>query len=188
MRGPEFSGPQPGRGAERAGQTTTPKTQKTDGNPRPFPAPSLRLPRGPGSDTWGPGEGAWRVSGDVEAASADCVPRAACGLHCHLLSWWFSVGSWGEAEGGTICRATGAECPAGACPCPDPSPCRGQCAPGRPGEAQAGWSLPHAGAARRWMHCEGETSQRVPFVETWSQSLYDIFQGRRKGYWLGLQY
>lgn len=77
MRGPEFSGPQPGRGAERAGQTPPPK-QKTDGNPRPFPAPPLRLPTGPGSDTRGPGEGAWRGSGEL--GSGLCRPRSPCGL------------------------------------------------------------------------------------------------------------
>lgn len=31
-----------------------------------------------------------------------------------------------------------------------------------------------------------KTSQRVSFLESWKQLLYDIFQGRGKGHWLGL--
>lgn len=108
MRGPEFSGPQPGRGAERAGQTTPPPNKRLTEIPALSPPllcaspPALALT--PGAQVKGPGG----VRGNLEAASADRVPRAACGLHCHLPSCWFSVGSWGEAEGGTICGATGA--------------------------------------------------------------------------------
>lgn len=61
------------------------------------------------------------------------------------------------------------------------SPCPGQWAQGHPQRAAAGWSPPHAGAACWRRPCEGKTSQRVSFLETWNQPLYDIFQGRGKG-------
>lgn len=44
----------------------------------------------------------------------------------------------------------------------------------------------YTGAARWRRHQEGKTSQRASFLESWNQPLYDIFQGRGKGHWLGL--
>lgn len=160
-------------------------------NPRAR-SPKQKTPSGSPDPSWGIAIGTLAVTtrapvcsglgapGEAEVACPASLPRAFCGLHLPPpSSWW-----WGVGRGYSLCSQS-SEAPSWSCP-------------GRVGGAGGGWvcawpgfwtrdtpekptpggrSLltPELPDGRR--HCQRKTSQRVSFLESWKQPLYDIFQG-----------
>lgn len=86
----EFLGPQLGGEQCEPGQTTTPDTK--DRKSPPF-SPDPSLSQDPCLGQRGPHlKGLGYHMGAAEAACATSVPRAGCGLHCHLPIWSSWVG------------------------------------------------------------------------------------------------